>query len=155
MLLSLTHSPEAPQSAGHGWGHLCSSFSMSQASHGGQSLKTQAKMQLEEMLKWRWRRWRLKTSVSAPWHETMGAITHTEDSGGPEPFPFSTTTFPHDLQAEIFGKPSGTGGSCRLQCLIVGISIGIKCLISHYSPQGANQCCQGRLISNLTDRMYS
>lgn len=38
---------------------------------------------------------------------------------------------------QAFGKPLGTGGSCRLQRLIVYVSLGVRCLISHYDHQGA------------------
>lgn len=77
-------------------------------------------------------------SMLTPWHKQMDASMKVGESQDPEVFPIFTTTFPQMTSEQALGKPLGTGGSCRLKCLIVGASMGVRCLISRYSHQGAN-----------------
>lgn len=61
------------------------------------------------------------------WHEQMGASRwgsqEIQRRFPPPPQPSRVTS------KQVFGKPLGTGGSCRLQHSIVGVSMGVRCLI--------------------------
>lgn len=114
MLLSLTCNP---QSARHGQGRPCSRLSLSRASHGGLSLKAQAKRLLEEMLEGGEE---VGTrDMPVPWH---GESEQVEESGDPEAFPISITTFLLDLQGGIW---KATGERRQMQLTMLNC----KCLL--------------------------